>query len=145
MGKNLKGQVKFMFQPVEELLSVALDMINNGILESPKVDMSPALNVSVGTEESKTGVLLYKENYINYSGDAVKITVVGKGAHGSKPDLGIDPIQIASQIAVRLNYIVQKEINPTNPAVVVGKFMEVLVLILFLIKFQLGLPLMKID
>lgn len=120
--KELKGQVKFMFQPAEELLAGAKDMVDAGILENPKVDMAMALHITVGTDISKSGNLIYNEDYINYSGDAIKITVIGKGAHGSRPDLGIDAIQIASHIAITLNSIIGQKTNPENPTViVVGK------------------------
>ena len=52
------------------------------------------------------------------AGDSIKITVFGKGSHGSMPHLGVDPIVLASAIVLRLQSIVSREVAPGEFAVV---------------------------
>ncbi|MGL4667359.1 MAG: M20 metallopeptidase family protein [Saezia sp.] len=118
----LKGCVKLMFQPAEEILGGALDMIEHGLLENPKVDAAMALHIVVGIEQAKTGKIYTKAGDLTYSGDAIQIKIIGKDAHGSTPHLGIDANVIAAQIIVALQNIIAKEVPPGEKAVVlVGK------------------------
>lgn len=119
---ELKGAVKFMFQPAEEQLAGALDMIGHGILDNPKIDAALALHVAAGSECAETGVVYCVEGPLTYSGDAYRITVAGREAHGSTPHLGVDAVHIAAQIVVALNAIVAREVAPSEQAVLlVGK------------------------
>lgn len=119
---NLSGTVKFMFQPAEELLAGALDMIEGGILENPKVDVGLGMHITVGGAYSKTGTLSYAPEAASYSGDAVTITVIGRDAHGSTPELGVDAITIAAHIVIALQEILAREVPCTDPSVlIVGK------------------------
>ena len=118
----LNGTVKLMFQPAEELLAGAKDMIEAGILENPHVDAAMALHVNVGAQNSEVGEISYARGSANYSGDAVKITITGKNAHGSMPELGVDAISIASHVVIALQEIISREISCTDLAVlIVGK------------------------
>lgn len=118
----LKGCVKLMFQPAEEVLGGALDMIEHGLLENPKVDAAMALHIAVGIEHAKTGTIYTKAGDLTYSGDAIQISIAGKDAHGSTPHLGVDAILIAAQTVLALQSIVAHEIAPEEKAVVlVGK------------------------
>ncbi|MBQ3588489.1 MAG: amidohydrolase [Oscillospiraceae bacterium] len=119
---NLKGTVKLMFQPAEELLAGAVDMIENGILENPKPDVAFATHVSVGQPGTTVGRVTYSSGPALYSGDAVKIEVTGKAAHGSASFMGVDAINIAAHIVVALNEIISREIPLDEHSVVlVGK------------------------
>ncbi len=122
MEKELKGRVKFMFQPAEEVLGGAAAMVEAGILENPRVDAAFGLHVAAGMEDSYAGTVRCIHGTMNKSGDAVKITVTGKDAHGSKPYLGIDSISIAARIVLGLEELVAKEIPSKEDSVVlVGK------------------------
>lgn len=119
---ELNGTVKFMFQPAEELLAGANDMISAGILENPKVDVAMGMHVMVGSEGSDVGTITYAKGTAFYSGDAVRITINGKNAHGSTPEKGIDAINIAAHIIIALQEIISREIPCTEHAVlIVGK------------------------
>lgn len=119
---NLKGTVKLMFQPAEEELAGALDMIENGILENPKPDVAFATHVMVGLEGSSVGTVRYSKGTALYSGDAIKIDITGKAAHGSSSYLGVDAINIAAHIIVALNEIISREIpSDEHSVVLVGK------------------------
>lgn len=119
---NLKGTVKFMFQPAEELLGGALDMIENGILENPRVDAGFGMHIRVATDISRVGTVAYSRGPANFSGDMIRITCIGKDCHGSRPDLGIDAINIAAHIVIALQEVLAREIPCTeNSVLLVGK------------------------
>lgn len=119
---NLKGTVKFMFQPAEEILGGAIDMVENGILENPKVDAAVAMHLYVGDKESKMGNIYLARGQAMTSADAFKIKVKGKNAHGSTPEQGIDAIIPACNIALGLQTILAREVSMfDNCVVLVGK------------------------
>ena len=122
MEGELKGTVKFMFQPAEELLGGAAAMIEAGLLENPKVDAAFGLHVAAGLEDSYSGTVRCTHGTMNRSGDAIKVTVTGRDAHGSTPERGIDAISIAARIVLALEELVAKEIPSKEDSVVlVGK------------------------
>lgn len=119
---ELRGCVKLMFQPAEEQLAGALDMLNDGLLDAPAVTAAMALHMSLGGEQTATGQITYCAGPANFSGDAVNITVRGKEAHGSTPEAGIDAILIASHIVLALQEVLAREISCfENCVVLVGK------------------------
>ena len=119
---NLKGTVKLMFQPAEEILAGAQDMIDNGILQNPTVNAAFATHVMSGQKGSKVGNVFYSKGAALYSGDAITIEVTGKESHGSASYMGIDAINIAAHIVVALNEIISREIPLDEHSVVlVGK------------------------
>ena len=85
---ELKGTVKFMFQPAEEILSGANAMIEAGILDEPKVDAAMAMHIAVGSPrvERKLGAVKYSVGNCSHSADEFQITVtVPKGKRGINP------------------------------------------------------------
>ncbi len=118
----LGGAVKLAFQPAEEILSGAADLIENGILENPKVDAALALHVATGTEHSDLGRVYYTKGPAAFSGDAVKIEIFGKDAHGSKSETGVDAINVAAHVVIALQEIIAREISCRDHSVIlVGK------------------------
>lgn len=119
---ELKGTVKFMFQPAEEILEGAKDMIENGILENPKVDAAIGIHTYVGSEESKFRSLNMARGQAMSSADAFKIHVKGKNSHGSTPELGVDAVIVACHIAIGLQNVIAREVSMFDQAVIlVGK------------------------
>ena len=119
---ELKGTVKFMFQPGEEVLGGAEDMIRAGLMENPHVDVAVGMHVSSGGPYSELGLITYKRNYSTYSGDMIKITVHGRNAHGSSPEKGVDAINVAAHIVTGLEALHSREITSKEYAMVlVGK------------------------
>ena len=97
-------------------------MIEAGILDHPKVDAAMGLHIAVARENTVPGTVLITHGTMNNSGDAVKITVQGKDAHGSTPEKGIDSVSIAARIVLGLEELVAKEIPSKEDSVVlVGK------------------------
>ncbi|MBQ6772962.1 MAG: amidohydrolase [Synergistaceae bacterium] len=114
---NLNGNVKFIFQPAEELNPVggAPGMIRDGVLENPKVDALLALHVWPLYE---TGKIIMKSGPQMGASDRLFIKIHGKTAHGSAPDQGIDAIMIAAQVINSLQSIVSRSVSPLDSAVV---------------------------
>lgn len=105
LKKKLTGKIKFIFQPAEENGTGALSMIENGVLENPKVDAIFGLH---NTPYSDAGVVKVKPGCILAGQDAFKIIVKGKGGHAAHPTKIIDPIYIGSQIVQAIQSIVSR-------------------------------------
>ena len=119
---NLKGTVKFMFQPAEETFEGSKDMMEHGILENPTVDAALAYHVSPGN--MPVGLYMYNSSgTMMFSVDGFKITVSGKGAHGAYPHNSIDPINIDVHVYLALESLIAREADPKAACVLtVGKF-----------------------
>lgn len=127
MKKEIAGTVKFIFQPSEEgppgdEEGGAPLMVKEGVMDNPKVDAIFGIHISSSLE---VGKIKYKSGSFMASSDWFSIKVKGKGAHGSAPWLGIDPIMISSQIINALQTIVSRSEDLTKAPVVitVGKFL----------------------
>ena len=117
---QLKGTVKLMFQPGEEIFAGAQDMIDHGIMEAPKVERALALHVLSGLP---TGKVFVKEGPLLASCNGFKITITGKGCHGAMPQNGVDPINIGVHIHLALQGLVSREIDFSNGALLtIGEF-----------------------
>ena len=112
---NLHGNVKLVFQPAEERDGGALPMIEEGVLENPKVDAAFAAHLWGYLNE---GEVHLKEGPMMASPDIFNINVIGKGGHGAVPQESIDPIVITCQIVNSLQTIVSRKINPLDPVVI---------------------------
>lgn len=119
--KDLKGTVKFMFQPAEESVAGAKAMIEAGLMENPKVDAAIAMHIN--SADLPTGVVGYTLGETFASADKFKITVKGVGSHGAQPHNSADPINSAVHIHLALQELLSREIGPLENAVVtIGLF-----------------------
>ena len=107
---ELKGQVKLMFQPAEEIMDGANDMIDAGILENPHVDAAMAIHVL----HDSLGKAGYTRGTGCGSSDVFTIKVKGIGGHGAAPHRNVDPINVACHIQLALQTINSREINPNE-------------------------------
>ena len=112
---QFSGTVKLLFQPAEEGGGGALVMINEGVLEDPKVDAAFGLHVDQG---SPLGVISLRPGPALAAADRFTAVIRGKGGHGAHPHETIDPIVVGSHVVVALQTIVSREVDPTEPAVV---------------------------
>jgi amidohydrolase len=129
LAKNkseLKGTVKFLFQPAEEGPPAgeeggALLMVKEGVLENPKVEVIFGLHM---LSLLPSGQLGYRSEGIMAAIDELKIKVLGRGAHGATPWESKDPIMVASQIMTGLQTIISRQTDLTKaPAVItIGSF-----------------------
>ena len=117
---ELNGQVKLLFQPAEEGPGGALPMIEDGVLENPKVDAILALHMDrkIHSLPCKNGDVLVKYGNTSAADDQVNITVIGKSGHGSEPHRCIDPITISSLLVTAIQHIISREISPFSPCVI---------------------------
>ena len=124
---RLPGSVKFIFQPAEEGAPPADGtagaelMVNEGVMQNPKVDAVFGLHVFANVP---TGTITYRSGPFMAASDRFEIIVTGKQAHGSSPWRGVDPIVVGAQIVNALQTIVSRSVDITRlPAVVtVGQF-----------------------
>ena len=118
---GLRGTVKFIFQPAEELPPEGEDggakmMIAEGAMDNPRPAVIFGLHV---TSRLPLGVIGYRPGPTMASADNLKITIHGRQTHGAMPWAGVDPIVTAAQVVLGLQTVVSRQIDLTQePAVV---------------------------
>ncbi|MCF3943712.1 amidohydrolase [Oceanobacillus alkalisoli] len=110
---KLKGNIRFIFQPAEEIGGGAEQVIDDGQLEGVEaiIGLHNKPELPVGTIGLKAGPVMA-------SVDRFRITVKGKGSHAAIPQNGKDPILASSQMVTALHSIVSRNISPLESAVV---------------------------
>lgn len=121
MKDDLKGTVKFIFQPAEEGAPKGEEggaelMVKEGVLKNPDVDAIFGLHIS---DDTPVGQIEYRPRGIMASVNSFDIKVTGKQAHGSAPWGGIDPIVTSAQIINNIQTIVSRSMPLTRQAAVV--------------------------
>lgn len=112
---DLKGTVKLIFQPGEEILpGGATKIIEEGALTSPRVDLILGQHVMPSLESGKVAL---RKGKMMASMDEIRITVKGKGGHGALPHENRDPVIAASTMIVALQQVVSRHIDPRIPSV----------------------------
>jgi amidohydrolase len=110
------GTLMLIGQPAEETISGAKAMVNDGFLTRfPKPDVAVALHVANLLPAGKVGVI---PGIMDTNADSLRITIYGKGGHGSAPHTAIDPIVIAARTILALQTIPSREVKPGEMAVV---------------------------
>ena len=118
--EELKGSIKFLFQPAEEGPGGAMPMIEEGVMKNPAVDYSIACHVWPGIPEGTMGV---KAGPLMAAMDRFDLKIIGRGGHGAMPNLCVDALEVGSQVVNALQRVVSRQMNPVKPAVVtVGSF-----------------------
>ncbi len=112
---ELAGTVKLVFQPAEEGLGGAEKMIEDGVLDNPKVDYALALHL---WNEKPLGWIGVSDGPSMAGGEIFKIKIIGKGGHGAAPHLAVDPILAAAQVVSALQGIAARNVAPLQSAVV---------------------------
>ncbi len=109
------GTLVVLFQPAEELGDGARRMVDDSLADlvgTPDVALAQhVLPFASGTVGTRIGPVLS-------AADSIRVTVHGRGSHGSMPQASIDPVVLAAMIVIRLQTIVSREVAPTQPAVV---------------------------
>ena len=121
MKKDIKGTVKFIFQPAEEGAPKGEEggaelMVKQGVLENPKVDVIFGLHINSQTE---VGKITYRPGGVMAAVNDMRIVVKGRQAHGAAPWSSVDPIVVSAQIINSLQTIVSRNLNITQNAGVV--------------------------
>ena len=117
---ELNGNVKFIFQPSEEVIpGGAKPMIQAGVLKNPTVSGIFGLHCEPGIPAGKIGV---KDGPFMAQVDDFDIAISGSSGHGARPHQGVDAIVVASQVIQALQTIPSRKIDPVEPVVIsVGK------------------------
>ena len=114
---ELKQRVRLMFQPAEEKLQGARDMIESGVLHRPPVKGAMMLHVLTGTPLPSGTVVVSSKGVTAPAADYFTVTVQGKGCHGSMPQEGIDALNALAHIYIALQEIPARELSISQPAV----------------------------
>ena len=116
------GTLMLIGQPAEETISGAKAMILDGLFTRfPKPDVAVALHVG---NELPAGMVSITPGVYNTNSDSVRITIYGKGGHGSAPHTTVDPIVIAARTILALQTIVSREVKPGEMAVVTVGYIQ---------------------
>ena len=113
---QIKGNVKFIFQPAEEGPGGAKPMVEAGVLENPHVDAmfglhlssigGPAGKIAVGSGPRSAGT------------GFARIKIIGYGGHGAHPETSVDAIMASAYVLTALQTIVSRELSPLDPVVI---------------------------
>ena len=114
-NKDLKGNVRFLFQPAEELLEGAKDVIEHGALDG--VDAAMMIHATVGTPLPTGMAIISSPGVSAPAADYFTIRIQGKSCHGSAPQDGIDPLPAAAQLLQALQNIQTRELGLNDKAV----------------------------
>ena len=113
--RNFDGAVHLIFQPAEEGLGGGKAMVEDGLFDRFPCDaifgMHNRPGLAVGKFQIRTGPAMAGGAYFD-------IAVTGRGAHGARPESGVDPVVTASHIAIALQTIVSRNVRPIDTAVV---------------------------
>ncbi len=119
MRDRVKGNIKWIFQPAEEGGGGGKMMVEEGVLENPKVDAIFGIHVFPFLAIGKVGIY---EREGMAEADRFVIKVIGKGGHAATPHVAKDPILAAGHLITQLHSIVSRDVNPLDSAVVtIGK------------------------
>jgi amidohydrolase len=121
-NRDFSGTVKFIFQPAEEGPPPGEDggaklMVQEGVLENPKVDAIFGLHINSGTH---VGKISYKPGGMMAASQRFVINVKGKQAHGSTPWQSVDPIVASAQIINGLQTLISRESQLTKEGAVIS-------------------------
>ena len=118
MGRRdeFAGIVKLLFQPSEEKgPGGARMMIEEGVLEDPRVDACFALHMA---QDEPLGTIVVKAGALLAASDRFSIDIQGKGGHAAHPNMTVDPVVVGAQIISALQAIVSRNVDPIEPAVI---------------------------
>jgi amidohydrolase len=113
--RNFDGTVHLIFQPAEEGLGGGEAMVKDGLFERFACDaifgMHNRPGLAIGKFQIRTGPMMAGGAYFD-------ITITGRGAHGARPESGVDPVIVASHITTALQTVVSRNVRPLDTAVV---------------------------
>jgi hippurate hydrolase len=114
-SRGFSGALHVIFQPAEECLGGAQAMLDDGLFERFPCDRLYGFHNTPGLEAGRFGV---RDGAANASQDSAVITIKGRGGHGARPHLAVDPIVAAAQLVIALQTLVSRETHPDDMAVV---------------------------
>jgi len=112
---QVKGNIKWVFQPAEEGGGGGRIMVEEGVMENPKVDSIFGAHVFPLLSIGKVGI--YEREGLA-AADRFTLKIIGKGGHAANPHLSKDPILAAGHLITQVHSIVSRNINPLESGVV---------------------------
>jgi amidohydrolase len=112
--EHWSGTVVALFQPAEETGDGARGMVESGLAE---LIPTPAVALAQHVMPGAAGRIGTRSGPALSAADSMRITLYGRGAHGSMPQAAVDPVVLAAMIVVRLQTVVSREIAPGETAV----------------------------
>lgn len=112
LAEELPGDVRFLFQPAEEIASGSSWMIQDGAMENVSAVLS--LHVFPSIPAGKVGI---RYGALTAAADDLEIIIVGESGHGARPHEAIDAIWIAAQVITTLQQAISRTQNPLRPVV----------------------------
>ena len=113
--RNFDGQVHFIFQPAEEGVGGAKAMIKDGLFQMFPCDAIFAMHnrpsLAVGKFAVRAGPMMAGGGFFD-------IDIKGVGAHGARPESGVDPVLVAAHVTTALQSIISRNVRPLEAAVV---------------------------
>lgn len=113
--EKISGSVRFVFQPGEEIAAMGKALVESGALLDPEPDAIFALHgmsgLPVGAISSRPGTIMAAAGFF-------KIIITGRGGHGSRPELAIDPIVAGCKVVDALQVICSRNVSPQDAAVI---------------------------
>jgi amidohydrolase len=112
--RNFDGTVHLIFQPAEEGLGGGQAMVEDGLFQHFPCDaifgMHNRPGLAIGKFQIRTGPMMAGGAYFD-------IAVTGRGAHGARPEAGIDPVIVASHVTTALQTVISRNVGPLDTAV----------------------------
>ena len=112
--RNFDGTVHFIFQPAEEGLGGAKAMVEDGLFKRFPCDAIFGMHNRPGMPLGKFAV---RSGPMMAGGAFFDIDIEGRGAHGARPEAGVDSVLVASHVTTALQSIVARNVRPVDTAV----------------------------
>ena len=116
--ERLAGDVVFMFQPGEEGVDGCRHMLDEGLLDVAGARPDHAYAIHVWASQEPCGVFSTKPGTVMASSDVAKVRVIGRGTHGSTPQLGKDPVPALAEMVTATHALVTRDFSIFDPVVV---------------------------
>ena len=119
---KFSGTIKLMFQPAEEILEGAVDMLEDGVLGSDVVSVGAMLHALTDTDQETGTLFVAQGGDASPSADFFEVTIKGRSAHGAMPEKAVDPIIIGAHTILALEELVTREsIGSKGTTLTIGK------------------------
>ncbi|MEO0013128.1 MAG: hypothetical protein RLZZ535_1517 [Cyanobacteriota bacterium] len=112
LSDNLPGNVRFLFQPAEEIALGAKWMVQDGAMKD--VDAIYGVHVFPSIPARRVGI---RYGALTSAADELEIVILGESGHGARPHQAIDAIWIAAQVITNLQQAISRTQNPLHPIV----------------------------
>jgi hippurate hydrolase len=113
--KNFDGTVNFIFQPAEEGLGGAKAMVEDGLFKRFPCEAIFGMHNRPGMPLGRFAV---KAGPMMAGGGFFDIDIEGVGAHGARPEAGVDSVLVAAHVTAALQSIVARNVRPVDTVVV---------------------------